>query len=128
MCLVVALALGARGSASESFILVVPFGLIGLIGFPIAFIKELVIFFCTECVLTDKRVLGKTGFISRDSLELLLAKVEGIHVKQGILGRIFDYGTVIVSGTGGSKTPFSGIARPLNFRTQVNKQIECVEK
>jgi hypothetical protein len=86
--------------------------------------NALIIFFTTECVLTDRRVLAKTGLISRESTELLLSKVEGLQVKQGILGRIFDFGTVTITGTGGSASPFPGIARPLNFRKRVQEQIE----
>ncbi len=42
----------------------------------------------SEFGITNKRVIGKVGFIRRNSLEVLLNKVEGIQVKQGILGRI----------------------------------------
>jgi uncharacterized membrane protein YdbT with pleckstrin-like domain len=77
-------------------------------------------------VLTDKRVIGKVGFLSRKSLEILLKKVEGLQVNQGLFGRIFDYGTIVVSGTGGSKTPFQGIAKPLYFRKHVQQQIDVV--
>ena len=48
----------------------------------------------------------KTGFIRRNSLELLLNKVEGIQVNQGILGRNLGCGSITVTGTGGSKDPF----------------------
>jgi hypothetical protein len=50
---------------------------------------------------------------------LLLPKVEAIQVDQGILGRIFNYGTITIVGTGGTKEPFRGIAKPLEFRRQV---------
>ena len=94
---------------------------------PLFAAKALVTFLTTECVLTDRRVVGKSGFISRHSLELLLAKVEGFAVSQGICGRIFDYGTVIVTGTGGSHTPFRGIARPSELRKRVQQQISVVQ-
>jgi hypothetical protein len=108
-----------------------PFGIVlitvGLM-FSLSFaVDDLIIFLTTECVLTDRRVIGKVGFIRRQSLELLLTKVEGLQVAQGIFGRIFDYGTVTVSGTGGSKTPFHGIAKPLDFRKQVQQQITVAQ-
>ena len=80
---------------------------------------------CSEFVVTDKRVLMKTGFISRRSDELLLSRVEGIDVRQGILGRILDCGSVTVGGTGGSREPFKHIAQPLDFRRHVQEQIEA---
>jgi uncharacterized membrane protein YdbT with pleckstrin-like domain len=77
----------------------------------------------SEFAVTNKRVLIKVGFIKRHSLELLLQKVEGIGVDQDISGRIFGYGTIIVTGTGGTKEPFKKIANPLEFRKQVQQSI-----
>lgn len=73
----------------------------------------------SEFVLTQSRVLIKSGFIRRRSLELMLAKVESVGVDQSILGRIFGYGTIIVSGTGGTRERFRDIADPLEFRWHV---------
>jgi uncharacterized membrane protein YdbT with pleckstrin-like domain len=78
----------------------------------------------SEFAVTNKRVLMKFGFIRRSSLEVLLTKIEGITVDQGILGRIFDFGTIVVGGTGGSKTPFHKIAAPMQFRRMVQEEIE----
>ena len=76
----------------------------------------------SEFAVTNKRVIIKVGFIRRDTVELLLAKVESIGVDQAILGRIFNYGTIVVVGTGGTKEPFKRLARPLEFRRQVQAQ------
>ena len=43
-------------------------------------------------------------------------KVESIQVEQGLLGRLFNFGTLIVSGTGTSHAPLIGIAEPMGFR------------
>ena len=52
----------------------------------------------------------------RHTLELLPGKVETIGVEQGISGRTFNYGTIIVTGTGGTKELFPVIAKLLEFR------------
>lgn len=78
----------------------------------------------SEFAVTNKRVIIKTGFIRRTSIEILLEKIEGIAVEQGILGRILNYGTIVVGGTGASKTPFHNIDDPMRFRTEVQHQIE----
>lgn len=85
-------------------------------------LSSLVTFTSSEFGVTTRRVLVKVGFIRRRSLELLLPKVEGIGVDQGILGRIFGYGTIIVTGTGGTKEVFRSIAAPLDFRRMVQQQ------
>lgn len=77
----------------------------------------------SEFAVTNKRVLVKVGLVRRHSLELLLQKVEGIGVDQGILGRILGYGTITVSGTGGTREAFRMIANPLEFRRQVQASL-----
>jgi uncharacterized membrane protein YdbT with pleckstrin-like domain len=89
----------------------------------IIFISRWILYTSSEFGVTNSRVLIKVGFISRHSLELLLTKVEGIGVDQSIMGRIFNYGTIIVSGTGGTKESFSLIAQPMEFRKKVQEQI-----
>jgi uncharacterized membrane protein YdbT with pleckstrin-like domain len=82
----------------------------------------------TECVLTNKRIiLKKGGLIKLDSSELLLRKVESIKIHQGLIGQIFDCGTVTVIGTGGSKSSFVGIADPFVFRKHVQHTVEEIE-
>jgi len=81
----------------------------------------------SEFGITNKRVLVKVGVFSRRSIEILLSKVEGIGVNQGILGKALDYGTIVVSGTGGTKEPFKNIASPFEFRKQVQEQIAVTQ-
>jgi uncharacterized membrane protein YdbT with pleckstrin-like domain len=77
----------------------------------------------SEFAVTNKRVIVKVGLIYRQTLELVLTKVETIGVEQTILGRVFDFGTIIITGTGGTKEPFKDIASPLQFREQVQSQL-----
>lgn len=77
----------------------------------------------SEFVITDKRVLIKVGILKTKSLETMLNKVEGIHVEQGIIGKLVDSGSIIIKGTGGTNNPFSNIDKPFEFRNAVNEQI-----
>lgn len=76
----------------------------------------------TEMAVTNKRVIIKTGFISRKTLEMNLSKIENIAVDQSIFCRILGYGTITVVGTGGTREPFTNVARPLEFRKAVQAQ------
>ena len=78
----------------------------------------------TEMALTNRRVVIKTGMVGRTTIEMLLNKVESIEVKETALGRMLGYGTIVVIGTGGTPEPFHKIAHPLEFRSQVQQQIE----
>jgi membrane protein YdbS with pleckstrin-like domain len=82
----------------------------------------------SEFAVTDKRVLGKVGFIERESDETLLSKIEAIAVDQGIVGRMFGFGTVTITGTGGTQERFAGIGNPLEFRRQIQSQIIAQEE
>jgi len=77
-----------------------------------------------EFAVTNKRVVVKTGILRHRSSETLLRQVEGITVDQGILGRIFNYGTIVVEGTGTDKVPYAKIGDPLGFRLSVLEQID----
>jgi uncharacterized membrane protein YdbT with pleckstrin-like domain len=78
----------------------------------------------TEMTVTNKRVFVKVGLAARRTIELLLSRVESIGVEESVMGRMFGYGTVIIHGTGGTPEVFNMIAHPLEFRTQVQQQIE----
>ena len=73
----------------------------------------------SEFAVTDKRVLLKTGVFRRHTFETLVTQVENIGVDQSVLGRLLDYGTITVTGTGATKETFARIAAPLEFRRQV---------
>jgi uncharacterized membrane protein YdbT with pleckstrin-like domain len=78
----------------------------------------------TEMTVTNKRVFVKVGLAARRTVELLLSRVESIGVEESVMGRMLGFGRVIVHGTGGTPEVFNGIAHPLEFRTQVQQQIE----
>ena len=93
-------------------VLLIPLYGIGLILLIMAFVR----YKTTELAFTNKRVIAKFGFISRQTIELYIPKVESIQVHQGILGRIFNYGSLIISGAGNPQAPIPGISDPMAFR------------
>ena len=73
----------------------------------------------TEMVVTSRRIIYKRGLIRRKTAEMNLDKVESVNVNQSILGRVFDYGTIDVRGTGGGIEGVRGVAHPLAFRSAI---------
>ena len=73
----------------------------------------------TETDVTNLRVVHKTGFISRKTFEMSLDKIESVDVTQTILGRMFDYGDVMVRGVGEGEEEIKTIASPLAFRNSI---------
>jgi uncharacterized membrane protein YdbT with pleckstrin-like domain len=81
----------------------------------------------SEFAVTDKRVLARLGLIQRHSLETLLSKIEAIGVEQDLTGRLLNYGTLTLTGTGGTRETITQIPAPLEFRRQVQAQIVALE-
>jgi len=79
----------------------------------------------TELAVTNRKVIGKWGLISRRTIEQRLDKVDSIEVEQTILGRILGYGTVEVRGSGVTMTPLRMIADPLTFRRRVEDALNA---
>ena len=73
----------------------------------------------TEMAITNRRVIAKVGFIWRHTIEMERQKVESVSVNQSILGRILDYGTIVVRGTGSTLEPMSNIDSPMEFRSRL---------
>lgn len=92
--------------------------------FSIYFIIQVAIIIrTTEFALTNRRIIAKKGIIQRHSIEILLSKVESISVSQPLVGRIFGFGTVTVTGSGGTQEYFKSIDNPIELRKRVNEQI-----
>jgi uncharacterized membrane protein YdbT with pleckstrin-like domain len=85
---------------------------LGLVLWVIAYLR----YKTTELAFTNKRVIAKFGFISRQTIELNVSKVESVQVLQGMLGRLFNYGTLVISGAGAPQAPIPGISNPMAFR------------
>lgn len=73
----------------------------------------------TELAVTDHRVIYKRGIIGRYTIEMARSKVESVDVVQSLPGRMLNYGTVLVRGTGGSLEPFRNVEDPLRFRSAI---------
>lgn len=78
-------------------------------------------YYCTELAITNKRIIAKFGFIARNTIETNLEKVESVGVAQGIIARIFNYGSIVIVGSGSSHAPIPGISDPIAFRKKYDE-------
>lgn len=110
--------------ASQWLLILLGIGTI-LMGIGIVFLVVAVInVLTTELVITNKRVIAKFGLISRKTVELKNSKVESVQVDQSIMGRMLNYGSIVVSGAGGPQAPIPNISAPLQFRSKLNEMTE----
>jgi len=100
------------------------FGIIAIIIALFSLVRAAITRITTELAITSKRVIAKVGLVRRNTVELNHGKVESFNIDQSIFGRIFGFGTVIVNGTGGGKTPIPNIKSPLQFRREAMQTID----
>ena len=89
--------------------------LAALVGFLRAWFRR----WTTEIAVTDRRVVLKRGFIRRHTAEMNMQKVESVDVDQTQLGRLFNYGTVTIKGTGSTLESLRMIDQPLKLRSAI---------
>ena len=73
----------------------------------------------TEIAVTTRRVIQQQGLIRRQTGEMNMDKVESVQVEQTILGRLLDYGSISVRGTGSGIEGLHHIAGPLAVRSAI---------
>ena len=76
----------------------------------------------TELAVTNKRVIFKTGWLNRTTFEMQLDKIENVHIEQSVFARGLGYGSIMISGTGGTRQVFGYVASPLAFRRAIYEQ------
>jgi membrane protein YdbS with pleckstrin-like domain len=79
-------------------------------------VQEWFTWWVTEIAVTNRRVIYKKGFIWRRTNEMNMDKVESVQVDQSILGRMLNYGTVTILGTGEGFETLRTIAGPIKPR------------
>ena len=104
-----------QGSQSVVYVAAVLLCLLGLVFAAHAWFVR----FTTEIGVTDRRVIYKSGFISRQTAEMNMDKIETVLVDQSLLGRILDYGTITIQGTGASMESLRNIASPVALRNAI---------
>jgi uncharacterized membrane protein YdbT with pleckstrin-like domain len=69
--------------------------------------------------VTNKRVILKKGIISRKTEEMKITSIETVEIIQGVMGRIFGYGDVKVTGRGLSDLQFKKINDPMDVKRKI---------
>lgn len=73
----------------------------------------------TEIVITDQRIVYKSGLLARKTVEMRKDKIESIDVSESVFGRLLDFGSVTVKGTGGGIEAIHNVAAPFELRHHV---------
>ncbi|WP_435641508.1 PH domain-containing protein [Micavibrio aeruginosavorus] len=85
------------------------------------FAQMMVVKATTEIAVTTSRLIFKRGLVARYVGEMSIDRIEGVNVLQTILGRIFNYGRVMVRGMGVGEVILPPIADPIAFRKAIDR-------
>lgn len=80
------------------------------------FLLPLVRWLTCEAVVTSRRIVIASGWLTRHTFEIPLNRLESIRIEQSIPARVFGFGSVVVLGVGGGRQQFAQMAHPLAFR------------
>lgn len=75
----------------------------------------------TEIAVTSERLVYKKGLIARHVGEMDVDRIEGVSVRQGVFGRIFGYGRILIRGMGVGEVLLPSIEAPIEFRRAIQE-------
>lgn len=75
----------------------------------------------TEIAITTKRLVLKEGLVARRVDEMNIDRIESVHVYQSVLGRLCDFGVVMVRGMGIGEIVLPVLAEPVKIRRKIEK-------
>ena len=85
------------------------------------FAQMMVVKATTEIAVTTSRLIYKRGLIARRVGEISIDRIEGVNVLQGMIGRILNYGRVMVRGRGVGEVVLPPIEDPVGFCKAIDK-------
>jgi len=81
----------------------------------------------SQIILTNKRLIYRTGFLARAAGELPMENVEAMFILEPLLGRLFGYGTVSVSSLGGLHLLLQYIGKPHVFHAALQRAVAAAK-
>lgn len=78
-------------------------------------------FHFSSLTIKKKQVILRTGMMVRQTIDIPIAKIETIDIRQSLFGSIFHYGTLIITGTGGTRHMIGFLDKPLTCRRYIEQ-------
>lgn len=85
------------------------------------FLSTLIQYLSSWLNVEKKQITLKTGFWVQQTIHIPLSKIESIDIRQTIAGTLFHYGSIIITGTGGSRQIIHYLDRPLTCRRYIEQ-------
>jgi uncharacterized membrane protein YdbT with pleckstrin-like domain len=80
-----------------------------------------VTYYFSSVTIKRKQIIIRTGILVRQTIDIPLGKIETMDVRQSIFGSILRYGSLIITGTGGTRRVINYINNPLACRRHIEQ-------
>ncbi|KTC94326.1 PH domain-containing protein [Legionella erythra] len=75
----------------------------------------------SSLTIKKKQVILRTGVLVRQTVDIPLTKIETIDIRQSILGSLLRYGSLVITGTGGTRYLINYLDKPLTCRRYIEQ-------
>lgn len=75
----------------------------------------------SSLVIKTNQINLHTGMLVRKTVDIPVTKIETIDIRQSIVGTLFNYGTIMITGTGGTKHLIDLLTKPLTCRRYIEQ-------
>lgn len=100
-----------------------PAGVLIIVPLALFAVIQLIAFFSQDITITSNEVTLKTGVITQKTTEIPLKKINTVAIKRGLLGRMFNYGNIVIfTGNDKSGIKFVGIDKPEAIKRKLKAQ------
>jgi hypothetical protein len=112
-------------------LIVISFALLPIVAFPvvplgfflvlvplIGMVRDFLVWYNRQYIVTNRRVIQTAGVFSKDVVDSSLEKVNDVKLSQSFWGRLFDYGDIeILTASEVGANVFRSIGEPIKFKT-----------
>ena len=67
----------------------------------------------------------QSGFLVQQTLDFPMQRIESIDIRQTIIGALFNYGDIVITGSGGTQQVVVAIEHPLTCRRYIEQNLHA---
>jgi len=86
---------------------------------------EMVRYAFTLVTIKPKNVVIQSGFLVQQTLDFPMQRIESIDIRQTIIGALFNYGDIVITGSGGTQQVVVAIEHPLTCRRYIEQNLHA---
>jgi uncharacterized membrane protein YdbT with pleckstrin-like domain len=75
----------------------------------------------SSLTIKKKQLILQSGFLVRQTIDISIARIESIDIRQTVLGTLFQYGSLVIIGTGGTRQEINYLSKPLTCRRYIEQ-------